>query len=169
MSFELDYSETINDIAHPLDCVERISDNLDFSFDRCSEDLLIVKAKGDYGPYALDFNWHNDMGGIEITCKTGWRAEENEMATMARTIVDINAQLHIGHFDILTDGTISFRHTILLRGAITQETFDPISEIIEIAVTNVDKFHALFAMVKSERFDDGALLDLALSSVEGHA
>lgn len=169
MAFDLDYTEIDQDYAHPLDCVERISAGLHYDFDRCADDRLLVKVHGDYGPYAINFKWNTVMGGLEVLCKTGWRVEPFEMGILCRTVVDINSQLHIGHFNIDSDGAIQFCHTILLRGSISAENLDPVQEIIEIAASTADKFHALFAMIKSGNFENEAALELALSSVEGHA
>lgn len=169
MKLNLELSQTVNDITHPMDCVEQLCINQEFSTDRAHSDKLSIRAVGDYGPYLVDFNWNENIGTIEVFCQTGWLADEQDIDLTARTLAEVNSQLLIGHFDINEDGMICFRHTLLFRGVLNMESFEPVLEVLNIALSSCDRFHGLFALIKENNIHNRDILDLALISVEGHA
>lgn len=170
MKLDIDLSDTVNDVTHPIDCVEKLCADQQYSIERFALDQMATRVHGDYGPYTVEFAWDENFGSIEIMCKTGWQASDQDINVTARALSDVNAQLILGHFDIAQDDDmICFRHSLLFRGDLNIDSFGPVLDVLKLAIAACDRFHGLFALLKDDNIENADTLNLALMSVEGHA
>ena len=81
-------------------------------------------------------------------------------------MVLINEKLWLGHFELShPEGTLLFRHTMILRGAGPVAT-EQLEDLLDVAITDSDRFFPAFQFVlwggeSAEEALDAALIDVA--------
>ncbi|HCS22898.1 MAG TPA: hypothetical protein DIW20_04035, partial [Rhodospirillaceae bacterium] len=74
--------------------------------------------------------------------------EQYEMA--CRTLEQINENIWLGHFDLSNKGTYpTFRHTLLLRMIPSGIAIDTIHDVVDIAMSECNRFYTTFQLVQS--------------------
>ncbi len=142
-------TEIFDETLNPLDSVEDVLNSNDWAFSRMNMDELIVKISGKNCEYRLIFVWQEDMNAIQFCCQYDLSITPENMDTAARTLMSINAKLWMGHFDISHETEIpTFRHTYLTHGTTNSSAcFDDIEALIDISLTQCERYHAAFHML----------------------
>ncbi|HLH13017.1 MAG TPA: YbjN domain-containing protein [Stellaceae bacterium] len=113
MLSELELIQTEN----PVDQIERIASQNQWSFDRDEEDEISIAVTGTFTDYNIAFTWLSDIEALHVACAFDLKVPPARRAECIALIALINEQLWIGHFDIWPqDGVIMFRHSMLLAG-----------------------------------------------------
>ena len=129
---------------NPLDMIEQIVADHEWPFDRQGDDELTVGLGGSFCEYQLWFSWREDIGALHFSCAFDMKVAPNRRRDMHTLIVTLNEKLMIGHFDLWTDeGLLLFRHALLLRGG-TGATNEQIEDLVEIALSECERFYPAF-------------------------
>jgi hypothetical protein len=113
--------ETIIDSPnHPLEVVEGIANDNNWSFERSGEDEVTIVSKGEWTDYQLSFTWMGEIEALHLACAFDMKIPQARRGEVQRLIAAINEQLWIGHFDIWTHtGMIMHRQALVLPGGLT--------------------------------------------------
>jgi hypothetical protein len=113
--------ETIIDSSnHPLEVVEGIANDNNWSFERSGEDEVTIVSKGEWTDYQLSFTWMGEIEALHLACAFDMKIPQARRGEVQRLIAAINEQLWIGHFDIWTHtGMIMHRQALVLPGGLT--------------------------------------------------
>lgn len=156
-------------LSNPLDRVERIAERRDWTFDRPSSDEVLMAVGGGWCDLSLSLSWRDDLESLLVGCNYELKVPEKRREEMVRLVVLINAQLVHGHFDFWEkQGTLIFRHTLLLAGA--AEANDAQCEgLIRLAVDTCQRYYPAVQFVIWAGHGAEQALDSALLETQGEA
>jgi len=133
-------------LSHPLDLVEHSMGVRDFMAERTGRDELVAEITGRWCDYHLVFAWSDEIGALHMTCAFDVRVQADRRAAVHELLALANDKLWIGHFDVgTTDGLPAFRHALLLRGG--SLSVEQIEDLVDIAVSEIDRFYPAFQYV----------------------
>ncbi len=162
--------DPFDDVSNPLDSVEDIFFNNDWSFDRPTEDELTVTVTGKMGSYVMTFLWQEDFSAMQFSCLYDLIIPEGRLGEAATTTAAINTSLWLGHFDIRPGNrTPCFRHTTLFRGVTGCSGAEHIEDLVDIALSECERYYSAFDLLSKEEPSESADLSLALLDSAGEA
>jgi hypothetical protein len=160
----------LKEVINPLDCIEDILLNQNWVFDRPEEDKLTVNISGKNGQYAMEFIWDEFDEAMRFCCRFEIYIDKKAMSIASRAIQRANSNLWIGHF-VIDEETLMpcFRHTSLFRGWNEHSEANHIADLIQIALDECEKHHAIFDLISSSNTFNDCQLNLALMNTQGEA
>lgn len=162
--------EIFEDVSNPLDSVEEILYANDWTFDRMTEDELTVQVTGKMGEYKLFFHWQEEYSAMRFICQYDLDIKLSAMDEAAKTMTDINSKLWLGHFDFREGTEIPcFRHTTLFRGMTQTSGAEHMEDLVDIAISECERFFPVFDMLSRGASHDPAQLQLALMPAAGES
>jgi len=115
---------------HPVDVIEQVAHNNDWSFERAGDDEISVSVAGTWTDYHVSFSWMEDFEALHLACAFDIKVPENRALEVMRLLSLINEQMLFGHFDLWEqEGAIMFRQSLLLAGGV-----EPSSQQVGAAV-----------------------------------
>ncbi len=131
---------------NPLDLAELVVMDRDWVFDRPADGELIAEVSGAWCNYRIWFNWQEDSGGLTLSCALDSKLPKHG-AKIHSLLALVNEKLWLGHFDLSSeDHSVVFRHSLLLcDGAGT--TAEHLQQLLDIAITECDRFYPAFQSV----------------------
>lgn len=131
---------------NPLDLAELVIMDRDWVFDRPDDGELIAEVSGAWCNYRIWFTWQEDSGGLTLSCALDSKLPK-QAAKVHSLLALVNEKLWLGHFDICSeDASVVFRHSLLLcEGAGT--TAEHLQQLLDIAITECDRFYPAFQSV----------------------
>lgn len=100
----------------PLDLVEQLALQHDWSYERGHDDELILFIDGTWCDYQLSLNWRTDIESLHLACVFDLKVPEARHNEIYRLMARINEQLWVGHFDLWSDdGRLMYRYALLLN------------------------------------------------------
>ncbi len=161
--FDTLHKETPN----PLDNIEEILNMNDWSFSRISDNELTVTLTGKYCDYNLIFLWQPDMKGIQINILYGLALSVSNEYEAAKTLMKMNENTWLGHFEISSDTSIpSYRYTALIDSQ-NKHSYQQLENIIDIALAQCEGNYAAFSLLSDDNITDDKTLPLALMETKG--
>lgn len=143
-----EFLEDIDDIANPLDLLEEIVVTNNWSYERVADDELRADVRGAWCVYHLSFIWRDDLQALHFLCSFDTVFGASHHPQLYELLASINQKMMLGHFDFIHDASNpGFRHTLLLRGMrfVTHEIFE---DLIDIAMTECERFYPAFQMIQ---------------------
>ena len=132
---------------NPLDLLEEIVGANDWSFDRTSDDELVLQIAGGWCKYRLHFAWCVDLDALHFSCALDIRIPEFKRAAVYELLAMANGKLFAGHFDLtLENGPPIYRHTFLLRGS-PGASVEQLEDLLDIAISECERFYPAFQYV----------------------
>ena len=154
---------------NPLDVVERIASVNDWSFERAGDDEITMLVGGRWSDYQVSFTWMYDIEALHLACAFDLKVPEPRRMEVLALIAMVNEQLWVGHFDMWTkDGIVMFRHALLLREGINVSS-ELMEDLVDIAVTECERFFPAFQFVISGGKSPLEALTAAMLYTEGEA
>ena len=167
-----------DDVSNPLDGVEEIMLNNDWTFDRPNEDELTVHVSGKTGQYRMIFVWQDDYNALQFCCAPDISISPNKLDEATRVMNRINTGLWLGHFDIRTqDGREEhekafipcFRHTSLFRGMVETSGVAHMEDLIDIALAECERYYLTFDLLSRTAGQDNKDIALAMMDIAGRS
>jgi hypothetical protein len=134
---ELEFSREI----HPVDVIEQVAHNNDWSFERAGDDEISISVAGSWTDYHVSFSWMEDFEALHLACAFDIKVPEARALEVMRLLSLINEQLLFGHFDLWEqEGAIMFRQSLLLAGGV-----EPSSQQVEVLLSSaLEAANAIF-------------------------
>ncbi len=158
----------------PLDLIEQIVAAHEWPYDRQSAGELTVFVAGNWAEYNLHFAWNgprsaSDFGGLQLVCAFDVRIPKGSHTPTYELLSKINGQMWLGHFDLVEDeGLLMYRHGVLMCEGQTV-TSTECENLIEIAITECERFFPAFQFVVWGGKKPDEALDMALLETVGEA
>lgn len=165
------------DVSNPLDGVEEIMVNNDWTFNRLTEDELTVHVSGKMGHYRMVFVWQEDYSALQFCCAPDMSISPNKLDEASRIMNRINAELWLGHFDMRTQSGSDnqpayipcFRHTSLFRGMVESSGVDHMEDLIDIALAECERYYLTFDLLSRTDGQDNKDIALAMMDIAGRS
>ena len=139
--------QAVSPPANPLDLVEEIVTSNDWSFDRTSQEEMLVEIAGRWSEYSLYFVWRAELSLMQFCCACEMRIPQGRRNSVNDLLALVNDKLWLGHFGFSPeDNLLTFRQTVLLRGA-RGASVEQLEDLVDIAITECDRFYPAFQMV----------------------
>lgn len=162
--------DVFEDVSNPLDSVEEILCANDWAFDRMSEEELCVQISGKMGEYKMFFVWQEDYSAMQFCCEYDLTIPADVLDRAAKTASAINNGLWLGHFDIRPKTNVpSFRHTSLFRGMTYSSGADHLEDLVDIALSECERYYPAFDLLSKAKKQSGAALALAMMDPAGES
>ncbi|MEZ5813757.1 MAG: YbjN domain-containing protein [Alphaproteobacteria bacterium] len=162
--------ETIEDETNPLDNVEDILHAHNWTFNRMTDDELVVDVTGKSGNYGLFFIWQEDMGALQLCVQLDLEIRDNNIKTAQKAVFSINENLWMGHFDLpKSNNKPSYRYNCLLRGSQRHNASCLIEDVVDIALAQCERHYPLFTLLTSANDINDQTLSLALMDTQGES
>ena len=118
--------------CHPVDVIEQVAHNNDWSFERTGDDEISISVAGAWTDYHVSFSWMEDFEALHLACAFDIKVPENRALEVMRLLSLINEQMLFGHFDLWEqEGAIMFRQSLLLAGGV-----EPTSQQVEVLLSS---------------------------------
>ncbi len=162
-----------DDVSNPLDGVEEIMMNNDWSFDRLNQDEMTVHISGKQGVYKMSFIWQEDFSAMQFYCTPDLTIAPNKQIEASQVMNKINASLWLGHFDVRTEengvavNVPCFRHTSLFRGMNDTSGVAHMEDLIDIALHECERYYMTFDLLSKVAHTPAKDISLSLMDVAG--
>ena len=155
-------------LTNPLDRLEQLAEARAWQLDRPNDHEIVMGVSGGWSNLSISLTWRDDMESLQFACSSDLRVPEKRRAEVARLFTLMNAQLMHGHFDLWTDGTICFRHSLLLAGG--AEANDAQCEaLVQLGVDTMQAYYPAINFVIWAGQDAESALANALLETQGEA
>lgn len=153
---------------NPIDNVETILKSNNWIFNRMNDEELYVELSGTEAEYSLYFMWDEKLGGLQLCCQYDTKVEGNDLHAL-QTIMSLNENMWMGHFDLPAESKKPcFRYTSILNSTTTARA-DQISNMVDIALAQCERFYPVFKMLASGNTLDQQDINLALMDTQGRS
>lgn len=155
--------------ANPVDTVENVACERDWSFERLCDDELSVAVKGLHGDYAVSFSWMEECEALHFACACDLKIPSRCEAEVLRLVAKINEGLLVGHFDLWpSEGAVMFRHTLLLSGG-AEPTVQQAESLLAYGLQHCERYIQAFQFVVWAGRSAEEALACSLFETVGHA
>ena len=156
-------------IANPIDLIEQMASANDWSFDRNTDDEIVIDVTGQWTDFRLFFSWLHDLSAMHFACAFELSVADNRRPAVHELLARINEGLAVGHFDLWADrGLPVFRAALLLRGS-EGASVEQLEDLVEIALNESDRFYPAFQYVVWGGKTPAEAVDAALFETVGEA
>jgi hypothetical protein len=132
--------------TNPLDILEQILGANEWAFDRRSHGEMAAEAPGKWCDYGLYFSWSDEISAMHFSCAFDLKVPAQRRDKLFELLAQANEKLWIGHFGLDSDdGTLVFRHSVLLRGA-PSASAESLEDMVDIAITECERFFPAFQL-----------------------
>ena len=107
----------IEEMANPLDRVERIAETYQWAFDRTNHAEVTMRVAGGWSDMTVSLNWRDEFEILHVAISLEIKVPPARRDETAKLLARINEHLLSGHFDLWhSDGSLVFRNSLLLSG-----------------------------------------------------
>src|SRR3989344_3073138 len=154
---------------HTLDVIERLAATNDWSFERASEDEIIILVTGKWTDYQLSYTWMGEIEALHLACAFDLKVPNARRIEVQSLISLINERLWVGHFDIWTkEGIVMFRHALVLTGGV-EASGKQCESLLDTALDTCGRYFTAFPFVVWAGKPAREALDAAIFETEGEA
>jgi len=162
---QIEFAHTEN----PVDLIERLALNRQWSFDREEDDEISIVVAGSWSDYNIAFTWLPDIEALHLACAFDLKIPSSRLNEALALISMINEQLWIGHFDVWPkDGVVMFRHALLLAGGAVVNSRQ-CESALSSAVNACERYYQAFQFVIWAGKSGREALDTTMMETQGQA
>lgn len=156
-------------LPNPLSIVEHIVCERDLAFERPAEDELVAELLSSWCNYRIWFTWQETLGALLFGCAFESKIAPHAAPRIYPLLAQVNEKMWLGHFDYCPqEGTIAFRHSLLLRGAKAASS-EQIEDLLDIALCECERFFPAVQSVLWGGKSPEEALSLAMFETVGQA
>lgn len=142
--------ELVHDDNNPLDMIEELAQTRKWAFSRYDEDSITMTIPCQKSTLEINMEWQDDFSALLIACSLPMEISEATHEIAIRALEQINQNLWLGHFDLSNKGCLpTFRHTLLARLIPSSIAVDIVDDILEIAVSECNRFYTTFQLIQA--------------------
>ncbi len=154
---------------NPLDLAEQLINERDWLCDRPEDAELIAEVQSSWCNYRIWFTWQEELGVLIFSCAYDSKIHEKQRERIYPLLASVNEKMWVGHFDLSKDdGVIMYRHALLLRGG-KQASPEQLEDLLDIAMTECNRFYPAFQSVLWGGNTVEDALDIAMLDTVGEA
>ncbi len=163
------HEDDVSSVSNPLDLVEQVISSNEWIYDRRSDSELAAESQGKWCDYGLFFCWSDEISVMHFSAAFDMKAPPKARGTLYELLAKANERLWIGHFGLDEDtGMPVYRHAMLLRGTHAAAS-ESIEDLIDIAMTECERFFPAFQFVLWGGKSADEALDAAMLECAGEA
>ncbi|AIK95756.1 YbjN domain-containing protein [Candidatus Odyssella acanthamoebae] len=148
--------------------IENLIADFGWESDWIDDSELVAVANGKWCDYQIHFIWQKAIGALYIVFFADLQFEEPYSIDLLRFIIAANQRMWMGHFDLLEDGAINYRHVIHLYST-DEECAEKIKEISFVMFSEFDLFYPGFQKLQHNIPLSQSDIDLLSLEIRGKA
>ena len=159
----------IEEMANPLDRVERIAETYQWAFDRTNHAEVTMRVAGGWSDMSVSLNWRDEYEILHVAVSLEMKVPLARRDETAKLLARLNEHLLSGHFDLWhSDGSLVFRNSLLLSGG--AEANDAQCEaLIRFGVETCDRYFPAVQFVVWAGQNAGDALEASMIETMGEA
>lgn len=155
--------------SNPVDMIEFVAANNDWSFERSGEDEIAMTVEGRWADYHVSFSWMEEFEALHLACAFDIKVPESRVNEVIRLLSQINGQVLMGHFDLWRqEEVIIFRQSLLLAGG-AEPTNQQVEVLLSSALDACESYYQAFQFVVWSGMDAQRAIDAVLFETVGEA
>lgn len=148
-----------------LETIENITVATGWEFERIDDEEIVVIVPAKWTSYRINFLWHKEIEMLYMACFADLDNVDEANPELHKLMYMANQRLWLGHFDVLDDVNLVFRHTLPLRG-VADISSEQMEDLVDIALGEFSLFYPAFKHLidnnsSAQEAFDGALIDTA--------
>jgi hypothetical protein len=167
MNLDIDYVslETFN----PIEALELIAKDNKWPLEKLSDEEASLDCVGRWGEFTLSFLWQEEFQALQFSVLSTLKVEKNKLQIIKDLLFSVNQKVWLGHFTIdESSDHVVFRYNSLIRG-LSVSAQDHIEDLIDLAMTEFDRFYPAFDASLSQRKVANDLMFAILADPMGEA
>lgn len=162
---EIEYERQLN----PVDMIEYVASNNDWSFERSGEDEIAMTIQGRWSDYHVSFSWMEDFEALHLACAFDLEVPEDQVGDVINLLFQINGQILMGHFDLWQqEKVVIFRQSLLLAGG-AEPTNQQVEVLLSCALETCELYYQAFQFVLCSGMDAKSAMETVLFETVGEA
>ena len=154
---------------HPINIVESLAADKDWTFDRLGEDQIAMAVKGAWRTYSLTLAWSEADETLKMVCSFDFNVQEGRAAELNDALNRVNDRCWTGAFTAWKEqGLIVYRYGLILKGGLLASV-EQIEFLLNSAVLCCDNFYPSFQAVNLGGKSAYESMKLAIGDAMGHA
>lgn len=167
-----------DEVSNPLDAIEDVMMNNDWTYERPFNDQMSVSIAGQSTNFHMAFVWQEDFNALQFCCAPDITIHPSKMDEAAKILNQINSTLWLGHFDVRTESLSNndkttnvpcFRHTSLFRGMNETSGLAQMEDLIDIAIAECERYAMTFSLLSTLNGPKKSDMTLAMMDVAGRS
>ncbi len=155
--------------SNPVDTIEFVAANNDWTFERSGEDEIAMIVNGHRANYRVSFSWMEDCEALHLSCAFALHIAEPRVNEVIRLLSHINGQVLMGHFDLWRhDNLVIFRQSLLLSGG-AEPTSRQVEVLLSSALEACELYFQAFQFVVWSGMEARSAVDAVLFETIGEA
>jgi hypothetical protein len=155
--------------SNPVDMIEFVAANNDWSFERSGEDEIAMTVEGKWADYHVSFSWMEEFEALHLACAFDIKVPESRVNEVIRLLSHINGQVLMGHFDLWRqEEVVIFRQSLLLAGG-AEPTNQQVEVLLSSALDACESYYQAFQFVVWSGMDAQRAVDAVLFETVGEA
>jgi hypothetical protein len=134
-------------LSNPVDMIEFVAANNDWSFERSGEDEIAMTVEGSWADYHVSFSWMEEFEALHLACAFDIKVPQSRVNEVIMLISHINGQVLMGHFDLWRqEDVVIFRQSLLLAGG-AEPTDRQVEVLLSSALDACEAYFQAFQFV----------------------
>ncbi|MFP5076684.1 YbjN domain-containing protein [Rhizobium sp. YIM 134829] len=155
--------------SNPVDMIEFVAANNDWSFERSGEDEIAMTVEGRCADYHVSFAWMEEFEALHLSCAFDMKIPDSRANEAIRLLSHINGQVLMGHFDLWRqEDVVIFRQSLLLSGG-AEPTNRQVEVLLSSALDACESYFQAFQFVVWSGMAAEAAVEAALFETVGEA
>lgn len=162
---ELEFSREI----HPVDVIEQVAHNNDWSFERAGDDEISISVAGSWTDYHVSFSWMEEFEALHLGCAFDIKVPDIRVNEVVKLLSAINGQVLMGHFDLWRqEDVVIFRQSLLLAGG-AEPTNRQVEVLLSSALDTCEAYFQAFQFVVWSGMEATKAMEAVLFETVGEA
>lgn len=159
-----------NPEGSPLDMFEEMAEEKGWPYTRHDANSLTLSVKGQSSSYDIELEWQDEFSAVLLGCHINAPVKTEYRPASAEILQKVNENLWLGHFDLCNDThRPMFRYTLMLRLVPPAVAIEMITDTIELAMAECDRFYMPFSMLSAGDVRLQEVLHAAIFETVGEA
>ncbi|MBC2804950.1 hypothetical protein ELI15_15815 [Rhizobium ruizarguesonis] len=155
--------------SNPVDMIEYVASNNDWSFERSGEDEIAMTVEGRWTDYHVSFCWMEEFEALHLGCAFDIKVPDIRVNEVVKLLSAINGQVLMGHFDLWRqEDVVIFRQSLLLAGG-AEPTNRQVEVLLSSALETCEAYFQAFQFVVWSGMEATKAMEAVLFETVGEA
>lgn len=154
---------------NPVDMIEFVAANNEWSFERSGEDEIAMTIQGRWADYHISFSWMEEFEALHLACAFDIKVPPSRVTEVVRLLSHVNSQVLMGHFDLWEqEDVVIFRQSLLLSGG-AEPTNQQVEVLLSSALETCETYFQAFQFVVWSGMEAKSAVETVLFETVGEA
>ena len=154
---------------HPIDTVQWVAENQDWTFERISDDQIAIALEGQWRTYSITLCWDDADEMLYLICSFALTPLEGRVSELNECVHRANEACWSGNFNFWSkEKLMLYRYGLILTGG-QPVTIEQIDTMIAHAFNDSERYYPSFQLAAWGDGSVGDIMDVAALDTVGSA